>query len=31
MAHFITEIMETLINKGGLDDLFCRHLELAIN
>ncbi|HFU5934106.1 TPA: IS256 family transposase, partial [Enterococcus faecium] len=26
-----TEIMETLINKGDLDDLFRRHLELAIN
>ena len=23
--------METLINKGDLDDLFRRHLELAIN
>lgn len=31
MTHFTTEIMETLINKGDLDDLFCRHLELAIN
>ncbi|MFW7434010.1 IS256 family transposase, partial [Vagococcus carniphilus] len=28
---FTTEIMETLINKGDLDDLFRRHLELAIN
>ncbi|MDT6789798.1 IS256-like element ISEfa13 family transposase, partial [Enterococcus faecium] len=26
-----TEIMEILINKGDLDDLFRRHLELAIN
>ena len=31
MTHFTTEIMETLINKGDLDDLFRRHLELAIN
>lgn len=31
MPHFTTEIMETLINKGDLDDLFRRHLELAIN
>ena len=31
MTNFTTEIMETLINKGDLDDLFCRHLELAIN
>lgn len=30
-ANFTTEIMETLINKGNLDDLFRRHLELAIN
>ncbi len=31
MINFTTEIMETLINKGDLDDLFRRHLELAIN
>lgn len=31
MTHFTTEIMETLINKGDLDDLFRHHLELAIN
>lgn len=31
MTHFTTEIMETLINKGDLDDLFRRYLELAIN
>ena len=31
MTNFTTEIMETLINKGDLDNLFCRHLELAIN
>ena len=31
MPNFTTEIMETLINKGDLDDLFRRHLELAIN
>ena len=31
MTHITTEIMETLINKGDLDDLFRRHLELAIN
>ncbi|EME3570716.1 IS256 family transposase [Enterococcus faecium] len=31
MTNFTTEIMETLINKGDLDDLFRRHLELAIN
>lgn len=31
MTNFTTEIMETLLNKGDLDDLFRRHLELAIN
>lgn len=31
MTNFTTEIMEILINKGDLDDLFRRHLELAIN
>ncbi|MDU6919074.1 MAG: IS256 family transposase [Enterococcus faecalis] len=31
MTNFTTEIMETLINKGDLDDLFRRHLELSIN
>ncbi|MDV4345449.1 IS256 family transposase [Enterococcus faecium] len=31
MNDFTTEIMEILINKGDLDDLFRRHLELAIN
>ena len=31
MTNFTTENMETLINKGDLDDLFRRHLELAIN
>ncbi|MFC4696601.1 IS256 family transposase [Enterococcus aquimarinus] len=31
MTNFTTEIMETLINKGDLDDLFRRHLELPIN
>ena len=31
MTNFTTEIMETLINKGDLDDLFRRHLEFAIN
>lgn len=31
MTNFTTEIMETLINKGDLNDLFRRHLELAIN
>lgn len=31
MTNFTTEIMETLITKGDLDDLFRRHLELAIN
>lgn len=31
MTHFTTEIMEILINKGDLDDLFRRHLEIAIN
>ena len=31
MTNSTTEIMETLINKGDLDDLFRRHLELAIN
>ncbi|WP_230204137.1 IS256 family transposase, partial [Enterococcus faecium] len=28
---FTTEIMETLINKGDLDELFRCHLELAVN
>lgn len=31
MTHFTTEIMETLLNKGDLDELFRRHLELAVN
>ncbi|AQP53934.1 IS256 family transposase [Vagococcus penaei] len=31
MTNFTTEIMETLINNGDLDDLFRHHLELAIN
>lgn len=31
MTNFTTEIMETLITKGDLDDLFRRHLESAIN
>lgn len=31
MTHFTTEIMETLINKGDLDELFRCHLELAVN
>ncbi|KAF1301835.1 IS256 family transposase [Enterococcus sp. JM9B] len=31
MTNFTTEIMETLLNKGDLDDLFRRHLELAIS
>ena len=31
MTNITTEIMETLINKGDLDDLFRGHLELAIN
>lgn len=31
MNSFTTEIMEILINKGDLDNLFRRHLELAIN
>lgn len=31
MLNFTTEIIETLINKGDLDELFRRHLELAIN
>ena len=31
MTNFTTEIMETLITKGDLDDLFRRHLEAAIN
>ena len=31
MNDFTTEIMEIIINKGDLDDLFRRHLELAIN
>ncbi|HFM8994853.1 TPA: IS256 family transposase, partial [Enterococcus faecium] len=29
--NFTTEIMETLINKGDLDELFRCHLELAVN
>ncbi|HFH0608470.1 TPA: IS256 family transposase [Enterococcus faecium] len=31
MPNFTTEIMETLINKGDLDELFRWHLELAVN
>ena len=31
MNDFTTEIMETLINKGDLDELFWCHLELAVN
>lgn len=31
MPNFTTEIMETLINKGDLDELFWCHLELAVN
>jgi len=31
VTNFTTETMETLISKGDLDDLFRRHLELAIN
>ncbi|HGF7982784.1 TPA: IS256 family transposase [Enterococcus faecium] len=31
MPNFTTEIMETLINKGDLDELFQCHLELAVN
>ena len=31
MTNFTTELMETLLKKGDLDDLFCRHLEHAIN
>ncbi len=31
MNDFTTEIMETLINKGDLDELFLCHLELAVN
>ena len=30
MTNFTTEIMETLINKGDLDDLFRRHLEFGM-
>ena len=31
MPNFTTEIMETLINKGDLDELFRCHLELGVN
>ncbi|MDB7550130.1 IS256 family transposase [Enterococcus faecium] len=31
MPNFTIEIMETLINKGDLDELFRCHLELAVN
>ncbi|MDV4948649.1 IS256 family transposase [Enterococcus faecium] len=31
MNDFTTEIVQTLVTKGDLDDLFRRHLELAIN
>ncbi|MCU1849745.1 IS256 family transposase [Enterococcus faecium] len=31
MPNFTTKIMETLINKGDLDELFRCHLELAVN
>ncbi len=30
MPNFTTEIMETRINKGDLDELFRCHLELAV-
>lgn len=31
MINFTTEIMQTLLNKGDLDELFREHLERAIN
>ncbi|MGC3347935.1 IS256 family transposase, partial [Enterococcus faecium] len=31
MNDFTTEIMETLIYKGDLDELCRSHLELAVN
>ena len=31
MTNFTTEIMQTLLNKGDLDELFRDHLERAIN
>lgn len=31
MTNFTTEIMQTLLNKGDLDELFREHLERAIN
>ncbi|MCU7357268.1 IS256 family transposase [Enterococcus dispar] len=31
MTNFTTEIMQTLLNKGDLDELFWDHLERAIN
>lgn len=31
MINFTTEIMQTLLNKGDLDELFRKHLERAIN
>lgn len=31
MSYFTTEIMETLINKGDLDELFRKHLKRAVN
>ncbi len=31
MTNFTTEIMETLINKGDLDELFRKQLEAAAN
>ena len=31
MSYFTTEIMETLINKGDLDELFRKYLERAVN
>lgn len=31
MTSFTTKVMETLINQGNFDELFCRHLEYGIN
>ena len=31
MTKFTIEIMQTLLNKGDLDELFQDHLERAIN
>lgn len=31
MNDFTTELLQTLATKGDLNELFCSHLELAVN